>query len=349
MLRGLLNVRTRDDDPLTFRRGRALALLLLVLVGISIPVMIADGLLSNTLDGAIINLVAILLSLTIYFINRSGRLALAASILLTTFVILPINAGVLVGTPIPAIFFPCLTIVLAAAFGRPRAPLIWAVIATTVPLLINLLLYRSPLPPPGPVILPNGTQAPPLVLFEVLAIFLYWTIAGTSSLAARQLYLTIEESRAATQAAVMAQQELAAQQSDLAARNEQLTQARQELESLVSELTVPVVPVADGIGLLPLVGSLDARRAARVEGDALKIVAGQRMRALVIDLSGVSALRPDNVEGLVRLCATLQLLGVTPVLAGLGPQSALLLSETNIVLPRTAATVQDALALLQNN
>jgi rsbT co-antagonist protein RsbR len=123
-------------------------------------------------------------------------------------------------------------------------------------------------------------------------------------------------------------------------------QTRRELESLVSELTVPVVPVADGIGLLPVVGSLDARRAARIEQDALKIVAEQRLHALVIDLSGASGLRAASVEGLVRLCAALRLLGVTPVLAGLGAQSALLLSDTEIALPRTVATVQDALAVL---
>jgi hypothetical protein len=43
----------------------------------------------------------------------------------------------------------------------------------------------------------------------------------------------------------------------------------------------------------------------------------------------------------------LRLLGVTPMLAGLGVQGALLLSTANVALPPTAATVQDALAALQ--
>ena len=71
------------------------------------------------------------------------------------------------------------------------------------------------------------------------------------------------------------------------------------------------------------------------------------MRALVIDLSGAAGMQSSDIGGLVRLCSTLRLLGVTPVLAGLGPQGALLLSEANLTLPRTAATVQDALAMLQ--
>jgi anti-anti-sigma regulatory factor len=347
MLQRLLEIRMRDTDPLTLRRGQSLAILLIFLIVLSVLFSLADLLATGSLQGTLINGAAILLFLVIYAINRSGRLALAVNTVLAVFSILPISASVFLGTPIPQIFFPCLTVVIAAAFGRPRSALIWAAIASLIPWLANLALFGSPLPPTGPVMLPNGVAAPPLLIFDVIAVVLYWMLAGVSWLATRQLYQTIDESRAATQAAIEAQQSLASQQADLAARNQELIQARQDLEALVSELTVPVVPVADGIGLLPLVGSLDAGRAARIEQDALKIVAEQRLHALVIDLSGASGLRTASVERLVRLCAALQLLGVAPVLAGLGPQSALLLSSIDVALPRTVATVQDALALLQ--
>jgi anti-anti-sigma regulatory factor len=346
MLGKLLDIQTRDDDVLFIRRSRSLALLLLLLACISVLLGSASLLVTGMYTVVIISGVAISLFLVIYLINRSGRLALATTLLLVGFCLLQTNAAVASGVPIPAIFFPCLVVVIAAAFGSPRAPLIWAAIVTTIPFVINLALYRSIVPPAGPIVLPGGASAPPLLAMDITVIAIYWMLAVISWLATRQLYRTIEESRAATQAAVEAQQSLAAQQADLAARNEQLMQTRRELESLVSELTVPVVPVADGIGLLPVVGSLDARRAARIEQDALKIVAEQRLHALVIDLSGASGLRAASVEGLVRLCAALRLLGVTPVLAGLGAQSALLLSDTEIALPRTVATVQDALAVL---
>jgi anti-anti-sigma regulatory factor len=347
MLQRLLEIQTTGADPLTLRRSRSLARLLILLLGISILLVLIDPLLTGTFVGAGVNAIAIILDLTAYFLNRRGRLTAAVSILLAQFAVLPIIAAVFIRAPLPSIFFPCLIIVIAAAFGRPSAPLIWAAVSSAIPLIINLILYRSPIPVPGPIVFPDGTNAPPILAVEVLMIILYWMLAGISSLANRQLYQTIDESLAATQAAIEAQQSLASQQADLAARNEELIQARQDLEALVSELTVPVVPVADGIGLLPLVGSLDAGRAARIEQDALKIVAEQRLHALVIDLSGASGLRTASVERLVRLCAALQLLGVAPVLAGLGPQSALLLSSIDVALPRTVATVQDALALLQ--
>jgi anti-anti-sigma regulatory factor len=349
MLSWLLDIQTQDDDILVVRRGRSLALLLLVLMGFSLLLAGVTPLVSGNLAGLISSGIAIVLFLAVYLINRSGRLTLATAILLTGFCLIQINAAILNRAPLPAIFFPCLIVVIAAAFGSPRAPLIWAAIATAIPFVINLALYRSIVPPAGQIVLADGTGAPPLLAMDVIVVVIFWMLAGISWFASRQLYQTIAESRAATQAAVTAQQEIAAQQADLGSRNAELTQVRQELELLVSELTVPVVPVADQIGLLPLVGSLDAARAARVEEDALKIVAERRLQALVIDLSGVSGLRPANVEGLVRLCSTLQLLGVTPVLAGLGAQGALLLSESQAVLPPTVATVQDALALLQNN
>ena len=348
MLDKLLDTQPRNDDVLFIRRSRSLALLLLLLACISALLGAISLLVTGTFTVVIISGVAILLFTVVFLINRGGRLALATTLLLVGFCLLQTNAAIASGVPIPAIFFPCLVVVIAAAFGSPRAPLIWAAIVSTIPFVINLALYQSIVPPAGPLVLPDGAKTLPLLALDVTVVAIYWMLAVISWLTTRQLYRTIEESRAATQAAVEAQQSLAAQQADLAARNEQLVQTRQELESLVSELTVPVVPVADGVGLLPVVGSLDSRRAARIEQDALKIVAEERMQALVIDLSGASGLRATSVEGLVRLCAALRLLGVTPVLAGVGAQSALLLSESEIPLPRTVATVQDALALLQN-
>ncbi len=347
MVRTLLQIHTREDDPLTQRRGQSLAALLLILIGITIPLTFVDLLTTRTFTGAIINTIAVLLFVVIYFINRSGRLQLAVTIVLAGLTLLPLNASLLLGEPLPQIFFGALMIVVAAAFGNPRAPLIWAALATPVPFLINMVLYGSLVPPAGPVMMPNGVSAPPLLAMELIAVAIYWMVAGTSWLAVRLLYETLSESRVATQAIQRVQQELAAQQVDLAVRNEQLTQARQKLEGLVASLAVPIMPVADGIALLPVVGTLDAVRAFDMERRALEFVFTQRMRALVIDLSGASGLDTMEIQLFVRLCSALRLLGVTPIVAGLGAQNALLLSRTDVELPRTAATVQSALSILQ--
>jgi anti-anti-sigma regulatory factor len=196
-------------------------------------------------------------------------------------------------------------------------------------------------------VLPNDASVPSVLVLELIMIAIYWMLAGITWLSSSQLDATIRESRAAAQVALTATEALITQQVDLASRNEQLSQVRQELEALVAALAVPVVPVADGIGLLPLVGAFDAQRMAAVERQTLAIVSEQRMRALVIDLSGAAGMQESDIAGLVRLCAALRLLGVTPVMAGLSPEGALLLSLSDLALPRTVATVQNALSMLQ--
>ncbi|MEO7913089.1 MAG: STAS domain-containing protein [Roseiflexaceae bacterium] len=346
MLNTLLFVQARNDDPLIVRRSRSLAILLLILIGISL-LLALTLFIAGAFPGPIISGIASLLFLVVYLINRSGRLAFAILLLLIGFCMLQISGAIAAGSPIPAIFFPGLIVVIAAAFGGPRTPLIWAVIVSVLPFVINIVLYGSIVPPSDPIILPRGVSAPPLLALELIQIAIYWMLAGISWLSGSQLNTTIRESRAATQVALTATESLVTQQVDLASRNEQLIQVRQELEVLVAALAVPVVPVADGIGLLPLVGAFDSQRMLAVERQTLEIVSEQRMRALVIDLSGASSMRASDIGGLVRLCAALRLLGVTPVLAGLSPEGALLLSSSDLALPRTVATVQDALSLLQ--
>jgi len=151
MLSTLLYIQARNDDQLSVRRSRSLAILLLILIAISIPFALLDPLVSGNFYGLIINGVAILLFVGIYLINRSGRLALAMSLLLAGFLLIPLGGTVLTRTPFPQIFFPCLIVVISAAFGRPRAPLIWAAVASFIPFMINLLLYGSVLPPTGPI------------------------------------------------------------------------------------------------------------------------------------------------------------------------------------------------------
>jgi anti-anti-sigma regulatory factor len=347
MLSQLLHVQTHSDDSLTIRRGRSLAALLLLLIVLSVPFVLGDFAATGTITGTLINGIAILIFLSIYAINRSGRLQIAVTLFLSLFCILPIGTSLLIRSPLPQIFFPCIVIVIAAAFGPPRAPLIWAGIITAVPLVINLALYGTLLPPPGPVLLPGGVESLPILAFEMVAVILYWMLAVIAWISSRQLFATIAESQAATQVALAAQASLTAQQSDLAARNEELIVARRNLEALVQSLTVPVVPVADGVGLLPIVGTLDAERSAALERSSLATVSAKRMRALVVDLSGITLLDETGATALVRLCAALSLLGVTPILAGLGVRGAMLLSDTQVTLPRTVATVQDALSLLR--
>src|SRR4051794_7007237 len=110
MLSTLLDIHTRSDDSLVLRRSRALALLIMVLVGISLLIVVVDPLISGNLNGATINLIAAGFFLIVFFINRSGQLTFALTMMLVVFAVLPIVSSVIVGSPIPTIFFACAAI-----------------------------------------------------------------------------------------------------------------------------------------------------------------------------------------------------------------------------------------------
>ena len=84
MLSTLLDVQTQETDPLILRRSRSLALLLLILISISLLLALALFI-AGAFPGPIISLVASLLFVVVYLINRRGRLALATTLLLAGF------------------------------------------------------------------------------------------------------------------------------------------------------------------------------------------------------------------------------------------------------------------------
>ena len=340
MLRTLLAVSPRNNDALTLRRGHALAILMLILIGAVGVLWLVNLLIGPSPSAAITFSVSMALLGSVYAINRSGRVLLAVRIFLAGATLLLIGSAIVSRAPTPALYFYSVLVITAAAFGRPRDPLLWAGAFTGTPFVLNQVLYGSPL---------ALTTAPGVFTTEVTALGLVWMVAGGAYLTTRLLQQAIDESLEAIARAEAAQQALAAQQADLAARNEQLTQVRQHLEALVDALAVPVVPVANGIGLLPLVGPLDAARMHDVEQRTLTMISARRLRALVIDLSGAAGLDAASAEALVRLCSALRLIGVRSMLAGLGARGALLLSSAEIALPPTAATVQDALAILERD
>jgi anti-anti-sigma regulatory factor len=347
MFSSLLVITPRDNDTLTLRQGRALALVVCLLIGVLAALAGFTFLTSDhPLDKQIGTVVQVVVYAAVYAINRSGRVRLAVTIFLCDLAAAPIIFALVGQSPFPGVFFFTLPVVVATAFGRPRSPLIWAAGLTIATFAINLILYQSLLAPTQVIQIPGGRTLPSLFTIEILAIVIVWMVAGAAHLNSRLLYQAIGESQAAAARAEAAQRELVTKQDDLNHQNEELRQAHERLEAMVKALTVPVVPVADGVGMLPLVGPLDAKRMTEVEGKTLTMVASQRLRALVIDLSGASDLEIDGVRALARLCGALRLLGVGSVLAGLSAQNAITLSSVDIGLPRTSATVQDALSTL---
>lgn len=93
---------------------------------------------------------------------------------------------------------------------------------------------------------------------------------------------------------------------------------RQQAE-LIAELSAPLLPLAPGVLVLPLIGSLDDDRSAHVREVVLAGVVTHRARVLILDLTGLRAVDGPSADRILGLVAAVQLVGARVVLTGIRP------------------------------
>ncbi|NNJ10181.1 HAMP domain-containing protein [Chloroflexales bacterium ZM16-3] len=113
----------------------------------------------------------------------------------------------------------------------------------------------------------------------------------------------------------------------------------------IEELSIPTIPLGHDTLLLPLIGSIDQRRAERVLHTLLADVHVRRARILILDLSGLRDVDGEVVAVLMQAASGVRLLGARVVLVGIGSQTARTLVDLNIDIADipTYARLQDAL------
>lgn len=90
----------------------------------------------------------------------------------------------------------------------------------------------------------------------------------------------------------------------------------------IDELSVPVVRMTEEIGILPLVGDLDTKRAQYLMESALEKGSHYKLKWLIIDLSAVPIIDTMVANQLFKVIAGLQLLGIEVVISGIRPEIA---------------------------
>ncbi|HEX3560307.1 MAG TPA: PAS domain-containing protein [Pyrinomonadaceae bacterium] len=119
-----------------------------------------------------------------------------------------------------------------------------------------------------------------------------------------------------------------------------------EREQALEEVSTPVVPVLEGVLVLPLIGSLDSVRTERATRAALTEVTRQGARACIIDITGARVVDLHAVANLTNLVQALKLVGADAYVTGVGPQVARTLVGLGIDMRglRTFRTLALALA-----
>lgn len=108
----------------------------------------------------------------------------------------------------------------------------------------------------------------------------------------------------------------------LVVERDQALELQQRLIDTINELSAPLLPLANGVLALPIIGAVDGRRADSMMSSALQYVRERRTRALLLDITGVSLMETVAAAGLLQLARAVRLLGCRVVLVGVRPEIA---------------------------
>jgi len=124
---------------------------------------------------------------------------------------------------------------------------------------------------------------------------------------------------------------------------EKLIQAQADA---LAELSTPLIPVSDGVLVMPLIGVVDTQRAARALAVLLEGVSARNAHTAIIDVTGVPIMNAEVAAALVRTAQAVRLLGAHTVLTGIRGEVARTLVELSAELQGivTCGTLQRGIA-----
>ncbi|MFG6494587.1 STAS domain-containing protein [Fictibacillus sp. UD] len=93
-------------------------------------------------------------------------------------------------------------------------------------------------------------------------------------------------------------------------------------QDMIYQLSSPVIPLSDFVGILPLVGEIDTHRAKWIMESTLQQCTDTNITQLFIDLSGVVIIDTMVANEIFQLVNTLKLIGVQSIISGIRPEVA---------------------------
>lgn len=128
-----------------------------------------------------------------------------------------------------------------------------------------------------------------------------------------------------------------------AALQEQVIQAQ---AAALRELSTPLIPLADGVVAMPLIGSIDSSRAQQVIENLLIGVAENHASVTILDITGVPVVDTQVANALLQAAQAVKLLGAKVVLTGIRPEVAQTLVGLGVDMSgiTTRSTLQSGIA-----
>lgn len=112
------------------------------------------------------------------------------------------------------------------------------------------------------------------------------------------------------------------------------------------ELSTPLLPIAEGVLAVPLVGVVDPERARQIVENLLRGIAEHRAHTAILDVTGIRMMDAEVARALVQAARASRLVGARVVLTGISPEVAQTLVGLDVDLSgvTTLATLASGIA-----
>ena len=138
----------------------------------------------------------------------------------------------------------------------------------------------------------------------------------------------------------------AQQQAEQALRHSQEELIRAQ-SALLAELSTPLIPINDQVVVMPLIGSVDTRRAQQVIEVLLGGISNAGASVAILDITGVPVVDTQVANVLLRAAQTVKLLGARVMLTGIRPEVAQTMIGLGVDMREivTCSSLQSGIAL----
>lgn len=122
-------------------------------------------------------------------------------------------------------------------------------------------------------------------------------------------------------------------------------------QNLLRELSTPLMPIAEGVIVMPVVGEIDAVRAQQIMEALLYGISEQQATTAIIDITGVKVVDAQVASTLLQITKAAQLLGTQAIVSGIGSEMAqtLVMLDSDMDGVMTHRSLRSAIAYALRN
>lgn len=104
-----------------------------------------------------------------------------------------------------------------------------------------------------------------------------------------------------------------------------------ELKDLIKKLSSPIIPVLEGIVVVPLIGTYEIDRSEELITNTLNNLPSHKANYLILDLTGLDKDMSEHTASLIEnICSASSLIGTKTILVGITPELSLVITKSTI-------------------